>query len=213
MPIEGTIMPIMGTNQEPVTIAAALFGRTRRAVLGLLFTRADERFHMRAIMRLTGAGEGGVQRELASLAGAGLLTRRREGRQVYFQANRDCPVFEEIRSLVVKTSGVADILRGGLVPLVASIDFAFLYGSFARGEEHSGSDVDVLVIGSVGFGDVIASLRAAREQLGREVNATVFSPEEFARGARQEDPFIIDVVEKPKIMLIGDEDGLRELGA
>jgi len=201
----------MVTHETGSSIGGTLFGKTRRAVLGLLFTRSDRRFYLREIVRLTGSGEGPVQRELAALVGAGLVTREREGRQVYHQANRACPVFDEVRSLIVKTSGVADVLRDSLSPLADETAFACVYGSFARGDERSGSDVDVLVVGDAGFADVVRALGPAQEKLGREVNPTVFTLAEWRQKLAAGHPFVRDVVRKSKVMLVGDERGLQAL--
>src|SRR4051812_5416374 len=119
---------VTGTT-EP--IGDLLFGKTRQAVMGLLFLRPDESFHLRQIVRLSGAGVGPVQRELAKLVAAGLILREQRGQQVYFQAARS-PVFDELRGLLVKTAGCADVLREALLPLAPRIRSAFIFGSFAK---------------------------------------------------------------------------------
>src|SRR3954465_14518796 len=120
------VTPIAGS------VGDLLFGKTRQAVMGLLFLKPEESFHLRQIVRLTGAGIGPVQRELAKLVDAGLLLREQRGRQVYFQA-AGSPVFGELRGLLVKTAGVADVLRQALSPLAPGIRSAFIFGSFAKG--------------------------------------------------------------------------------
>ena len=133
------------------TIAEALFGKASRAILSLLFTRTDEQLYLRQIVRSCGTGHGATQRALKSLSDAGIITRRPQGRQVYFQANAACPVFKELKGIIVKTVGVADVLRAALAPLAEHIRVAFVYGSFAAGREKRGSDVDVMVV--VGWKD------------------------------------------------------------
>jgi len=190
------------------TIEHALFSKTRSAVLGLLFGRSDERFHLRAIVRAAGAGTGSVQRELKTLEAAGLVERIAEGRQVYYRANARSPVFNELRVLVAKTVGLGAVIRGALEPLASRIRVAFIYGSGARGELTAGSDVDVLVIGSVGFGEVVEALHGTQERLGREVNPSVFTPEEWARRVHGGKHLARALIDGEKLFLIGDE---REL--
>lgn len=201
----------MSTDGHGSPTADVLLGRAKAAILALLFTRADQAFYGREISRLTGLPHGQVPRELARLVDVGLLTRVRRGREVYYQANRRSPVFNEVRALMVKTRGVGDALRDGLRGLGDRVELALVYGSFARGEERAGSDVDVLVIGPASFAETVLALREARERIGREVNATVFSREEFRTKALEGHSFVSDVLTRPKIMLIGEERELAEL--
>lgn len=135
--------------------AVVLFGRARRLVLGWLYGHPDEAFDLRQIARQTGLTVGSIQGELEQLTAAGLLTRTREGRQVYFQANKESPVYPEVSSLLTKTTGVASVLRGALAGLAPRIHQAFLYGSAAKNELKAGSDVDVMVVGDISFGEVV----------------------------------------------------------
>jgi predicted nucleotidyltransferase len=187
------------------TIEAALFSKTRAAVLGLLFGRSDERFHLRAIVRAAGAGMGSVQRELKTLDAAGLVDRIAEGRQVYYRANARSPVFGELRALVAKTVGMGSVIRTALEPLAERIRVAFIYGSGARGELTAGSDVDVLVIGSVAFGDVAEALHDTQERLGREVNPSVFTPAEWVHRVRGGDHLASALMRGERLFVIGDE--------
>lgn len=189
-----------------------MFGKVRTAVLALLFTHTDQAFYLREIARTVGTGNGAVQRELAQLLKAGLITRTRRGREVFYQANRAAPVFPELRGLVVKTVGVGNALREALAPLADRIRSAFVYGSFARREERAESDVDVMVIGDVEFGEVVSALRSAQDRIGREVNPSVFAPEEWRRRVASADHFITTLLREEKLLLIGDERDLRELG-
>lgn len=137
--------------------------------------------------------------------------RTQSGRQVYFQANTESPVFPELKSLIGKTVGVGDILRRALKPLKQLIRLAFIFGSMARGEENPGSDIDLLVVGEVSFSDVVLNLQAAQNALGREVNSTVYSNAEFVKRLREKRPFVTSVTYEKKIYVIGDEDELRRL--
>lgn len=202
----GTIVPIMGS------IGTALFGATRQAVLRALFGHSDRRFYLRQIIRLAGLGSGTVQRELAGLTRAGILTRTVEGTQTYYQANPRCPVFGELRGLVRKTFGVAEVLQGALQSLAGSIRLAFLYGSVVTGTETAASDIDVMVVGDgVSLDDVVSAFAGSQRDLGREVNPSVYRTEEFCRKLAEGQHFLSSVVAGPKILLIGDEGELSRL--
>jgi len=189
-----------------VNIGAALFGATRQAVLRLLFVHPEQRFYQRQIIRLVGLGFGTAQRELEQLVSAGIITRTVEGRQTYFQANRDCPVFEELRGLVRKTFGVADVLRNGLAVLRDRVQLAFIYGSIATATEKADSDIDIMIVGGeVSLHDVVAALAGAQNELRREVNPSVYRAEEFRRKVSKDHHFLAGVVAGAKIFLIGDE--------
>jgi predicted nucleotidyltransferase len=157
---------------------------------------------VRELARLTGAAPGSLHRELRTLAAAGLLLREETGRQVYYRANVQSPVFADLASFLRKTAGLADVLREALEPLAAQVKHAFVYGSMARGEEHPHSDVDVMVIGDVDFADVVMALAPAQEKLRREINPTVLSPREWARKLKQGDGFATKVWKGSKIWLV-----------
>lgn len=192
-------------------IGAALFGKTRLGVLALLYGRPDQARYLSEVVRAVGAGTGVVQRELARLTAAGLLRRTVQGKQVYFQANPDSPVFADLKGLVVKTAGVVDVIQASLAPLRDGVRLALIYGSIARGEETAASDIDLLVIGKASLFEVVSSLADAQETLRREVNPAVFPPAEFKRKGRAQDPFLTAVVKGPKLFVIGGERELAEL--
>jgi len=201
----------MGTTAKPATTASVLFGKTRRAVLSLLYGHPERDFYLREIVRAAGTGVGAVQRELRLLTEAAIVRRRARGNQVYFQANPECPVFPELKGLVLKTAGLADVLRAALAPLAERIRAAFVYGSFARGEEGRGSDVDLLVVGDVTFTELVSALGPAQEALGREVNPTVYPPREFRKKLSAGHRFLENVQKEPKVFLVGDERELERL--
>ena len=192
-------------------LATALFGKTRRAVLALFFGDPDRTFYLRQIVRLAGTGHGAVQRELASLVRADILNRNAEGHQVYYAINLDCPIFEELKSLLLKTTGLTAVLREHLAPLAEKIAVAFLYGSLAAGHETAASDVDVMVIGDVSFSEVVQALRPAHEAIAREVNPTVYPRAEFCRKLAEGHHFVGTVLDGPKVFLVGSENDLRRL--
>lgn len=189
------------------------FARTRKAVLGLLFSHTDEAFYLRQIVRASGYGLGPVQRELKLLTGAGIIRRMVRGRQVYFQANADAPIFPELKSLIAKTVGIGDSIRQALAPIAHGIRFAFIYGSIAKGEERQGSDIDLLIVGDVSFSDIVVSLQAAQRTIGREINPTVYPSAEFREKMRNKHHFVTSIRNGPKIFLIGDENELGRLAA
>ena len=205
-----TIVPVSDTIDRT---ADALFGRTRRNVLGLLYGRPDQSFYLREIVRLTGSGLGPVQRELTQLAGAGLVRREPRGRQVYFSADRATPIFAELVGLMTKTAGIGDVLRSALAPLVAQgkVDLAFIYGSVASGRHDAASDVDLMIVGEARLEDVVPLLGAAQDRLGREVNPSVYGAEEFRPKAAKGAHFLRRVLAGPRIMLVGSPHELERL--
>jgi len=205
VPEKGTIVPVKGTNRAASGLGTLLLGRTRLAILSLLLPDPTRRLHLREIIRLAGVGQGSVQRELAKLARSGVLHKTREGNHTYYEANRTCPVFGELQGLVAKTAGIASSLRDALLPLSESIDHAFLYGSVARGEEGGPSDIDLMVVGDVSFFDVVAATSPLQETLGREINPTVFSRDEFRRRVEADDHFVTHVMNQERTDLIGGD--------
>jgi len=192
-------------------IAEALWPVARRRVLGLLLTDPDRELHLREISRRTELAPATVQREVLSLASAGILRRRREGRQVYYGADRACPVFPELQGLLLKTAGLADVLRRALEPLQDRVELAFVFGSVADGTATTTSDVDLMVIGEVSLRDLAAGLRQAREKLSREINAATIGPQDFAERVASGDHFLTSVLVQPKIFVLGEEDDLGRL--
>lgn len=193
-------------------LSALLFPGYRRRVLELLLLHPEQALHGREIARRTGLPSGTLTRELTRLAHAGLLKSEKRGNQLLYSADRSCPVFEEVASILRKTSGLADVLAEALDPLSDKIDVAFVFGSTARGTQTAGSDIDVIVIGAAFFGAVLDALHATQKTLGREVNPRVFSVKEWRAKLQAKDAFVAEVAAKPKIYLIGSERELAELG-
>jgi predicted nucleotidyltransferase len=201
----------MSTALKIDQIGTTLFGKTRRAILTLLFSHVDESFYLRQLTRSAGVGMGAVQRELKTLVDAGIISRNVQGNQVYYQANSQSPVFKELKSLVMKTAGVGDVVRTALAPLADRIGAAFIYGSIARGAERKSSDIDVLIVGNVTFAEVTAALNSAQETIGREINPTVYPLTEFMSKVRMGHHFLDTVLGGEKLFLIGDEDELERM--
>lgn len=198
------------THNNP---AALLFPASyRRRVLCLLLLHPERALHVREIARLTGTTAGTLNKELTRLHGAGLLARERVGNQVRYTANRASPIYAELAGILRKTIGLADVLADALAPSAPAISAAFVFGSMARASETSGSDVDVMLIGYLSFGDAVRLLYPAQSALGREINPKVFSAEEWRARLKAKDPFIREVLVQPKIFLIGNDDELEKLG-
>jgi len=143
------------------------------------------------------------------LVRGGILLQRREGKHVYYQAATDSPIFQELQGLILKTVGLADVIRDVLKPLADRIQWAFIYGSVARSDERSASDVDLMLIGQVGLADVSSPLRKAERHLSRAVNPTTYTPDEFAAKVKSNHHFITTVLRSKKLFIMGDP---REFG-
>ena len=192
-----------------VDLASLLFKDYRRRVLGLLLLHPDEAFHVREIARLTGTVAGTLHKELSRLAKAGLLVKRPQGNQLLYQANRDCPVFEELASILRKTSGLVDVLAEGLWPLADKINVALVFGSMASGKANAASDVDLLILGDVSFAEVVRCLHLFQQQLGREINPKVYTMAEWQKMLEEQQGFACEVMDKPKLFVIGGMDDFR----
>ena len=186
-----------------------LFGTYRKKVLSLLLLHPSRDYHVRELARLTGTSAGTLHKELARLASAGLLLRKAQGNQVRYQANQQSPVFEELAGLLRKTTGAAEILASALAPLQPPL--ALIFGSVASGTETATSDLDLLVIGDLGFAEVVRATHPAQAELGREINPVVYSAHEFKRRLDEQDPFIHEILVKPKIFLTGTQHDLSQL--
>lgn len=194
-------------------LADLLLGQHRQRVLSILLLHPDTALHVRELARRTGSQPGTLNRELAKLAQAGLLLRRQVGNQVQYQANRACPVFTELASLLRKTSGLAGVLADALAPLALAgrVRSALVYGSVARGEETAGSDVDVLILGDLGLADAVEALHPVQDTLRREINPVVYRPADFSAAVVAGNTWAREVVAQPKLYLIGGADDFAEL--
>ena len=190
-----------------------LFGKTRRLVLGLVFGHPDEAFYIREIVRRTGQSPGAVQRELELLARVDVLRRITRGHQVYFEVNRESPVFTELQGLVFKTTGIVEVLRAALRPFADRIVAAFIFGSAARAKLQRNSDVDVFIVGNVSFFDLVLALRPAQLTLAREINPTVYTPDEFAHKIRGQTHFVRSLRDEPRNFILGNDHELGRLEA
>ncbi|MDO8273634.1 MAG: nucleotidyltransferase domain-containing protein [Gammaproteobacteria bacterium] len=207
MPKSGLIMPGMGiSNNQPVSIADALFTKVQQRVLGLLFANPDRNYYANEIISLVASGSGAVQRELARLESSGLVTAIHIGRQKHYQANANSPVFNELRGLMLKTTGLIDALRTALSPLQEQIQTAFVFGSVAKAKDTATSDIDLMIISdSLAYADIFTTLEETTHLLQRKINPTVYTRKELMKRIDQDNAFIKRVLEQPKLWIAGKE--------
>jgi predicted nucleotidyltransferase len=186
----------------------ALFPSVRAGVFSATLLQPERWWFMTELARYLGTAPSSLQRELESLVAAGLLLRRQDGRRAYFKANAESPLFPELRGLMEKTKGLVPALADAIKGFGDRIELAFVYGSTARGEEHAASDVDLMIVGAVKQIDLLPALRELEARFGREVNATLFSPEEFRLKLAAGDHFLRAVLKGNTVPLKGDIDEL-----
>jgi len=187
---------------SPPAIAPSLFPATRLAVLRWL-SDAEDGLHLRELERRSGLNKHGLSRELHALRDAGILVSSQVGNQIIYRLNLECPIYDELRSIIRKTVGLAGVLREALEPFADRIDLAYVYGSFARGEVRPDSDVDLMIVGTVSLRDVASAIRTAGRTLQRTINPTSYAPDEYAVELRTEDSFVDRVHNGPRIAVIG----------
>ncbi|MCP5109884.1 MAG: nucleotidyltransferase domain-containing protein [bacterium] len=187
----------------------ALFTAVQQRVLGLLFGQAERRFQSAELIRLAGSGTGATHRLLKRLAESGLVLVSTEGHQKYYQANAECPVFEELVGLIRKTVGLAGPLREALAPLANRIHAAFVYGSVATGTDRADSDIDLMGLADdLDYPTLFESVQAAEAQLGRTVNPNLMTLNEWRRKRAQPDSFAARLHDRPRLLVLGSEDDL-----
>ncbi|MDP3744857.1 MAG: nucleotidyltransferase domain-containing protein [Methylotenera sp.] len=184
-------------------IGDALFTKAQQKVLALLFGQSDRSFYLNEVVRHAAMGKGVISRELNKLCEAGLLVATKQGNQNHYQANAAAPIFNELKQIVKKTMGVAGVLQQGLATLLPQLEYAFIYGSIAKGEEHAGSDVDVMLVGeNLSYNQIMQLLEPVEAQLQRKVNPTLYSPTEFAERLAQGGNFLSKVMAQARIDLL-----------
>jgi DNA-binding transcriptional ArsR family regulator len=191
------------------TLLRLLSSRVKAETLRLLFGPGTPELHVREIARRARLNEATVRQELKRLTSLGLLTARRDGNRVYYRANDVHPLYADLRNIVLKTSGLADVLRD--VVARSPVRAAFVFGSFANGRETAGSDIDLMIVGTVSLRDLARPLSRAAARLGREINPVVLSVREFAERRRKEEHLVTSVLRGPKLFVIGDERELDEV--
>ena len=184
--------------------------RVRVEILNVFLINPERELYVREVERLTGEDYKNVSMELRHLKEIGLLSSRNEGNLKYFRLNKEFVIYEELKSIFMKTKGAVGILREA-VSTKRHIDYAFIYGSFATGEERAESDIDVMVIGGISLEEVLALIRGPEERLSRDINISLYDLQEIRKRVKDRDPFIMEVLEGSKIMLVGDENELRRI--
>ena len=220
MPDMGINMPDMGMKSitkiseaaalyANASLSDALFTKTQQRVLALLFGQPGRVFGVSELIQATGAGSGAVQREIARLAGSGLLAMDQIGNQKRYRANPDSPIHDELVAIVAKTFGLAAPLREALAPLADRIELAFVYGSVAKRSDTATSDIDLMIVSdNLTYADVVSALHPLAERLGREVNPTLYSRPELHKRRDAGNAFVERVLAQPKLWVIGGEDDL-----
>jgi DNA-binding transcriptional ArsR family regulator len=193
------------------TILDSLFPRTRQAILSAILLRPDKWWYLTDLAKHLGVSPSSLQRELASLVNGDLLINRKDGKRVYYKVNQGCPIVAELQVIFVKASGIVDVINSPLKRFSGKIEIAFVYGSVARTEELSTSDVDLMIVGDVGLADLAPGLRRAEKALSREINPTIYSSEEFLQRRKEGDSFIDTVLSDSKIFLKGNDSELEAL--
>ncbi len=191
------------------SLAEILSSKIRAEIFRLLFGTNDEVLHMRDIERRSGFAIGTIQGELKKLLSLDLVLKEIDGNRTYYRANKSHPLYNDIHSLVLKTTGLVDVLKDALN--TPKIKLAFVFGSFARGEESADSDIDLMVIGSLGLRDITKLLTDSQEKTLREINPHAYSMNEFKKKNKADDHFVSQVVNGPKIFIIGNEDELKTM--
>jgi uncharacterized protein len=199
----------MGTITEK--LANVLFPGTRRKILSLFFLNSDRQYYFSEVVRFTKTRQGVVQRELKALTEAGILCVEKRGRQSYYSANKENPIFPDLRNIVFKTFGIFGKIREALEPLNNKIKIALVHGSFARGEENAKSDLDLFVIGNVGLDEIVQALSEVEDAINREINPSLYSEAEFTKKFSEKNNFIRSIMKLEKEFIIGSDDEFRRL--
>lgn len=182
--------------------------KARVDILKLFFFNPEDTFYQRQISKLSGQSIRAVQREVARLKELGIIEKSIQGNRIYYKVNKNCPIFKELKNILFKTVGIAEVLKKNLKN--NNIQVAFIYGSYAKDKENLQSDIDLMVIGKISSRKLSHLLSKPKKELMREINYVVFSPEEFKERVKQKDHFLNSVVKEGKIFIVGDS---NELGA
>ena len=206
-PKKGPIVPFLGLlafTVETISLSEALFTTTQQKVLGLMFGKPDQTFYANEIVRWARVGKGSLMRELDRLQRAGVLRMTKVGNQNHYQANPTCPIYAELLGIARKTFGIAEPLRQALQPFTEQITWAFVYGSIAKDTANTLSDIDLMLIGEgLHYSDVMERLMPMEEQLGRPINPTLYTPQDWGAKLAAQNSFVLRVVQQEKIVLLG----------
>ena len=192
-------------------LSEILSSRSRAAIFRLLFSGMEKELHVREIQRRSTLNDSTIRQEIRKLTRLDLVKSRKDSNRIYYRANKENPLYPDLRNLVIKTSGIADVLREALRD--GRIKLAFVFGSIAGGEETSGSDVDLLVIGEIGFRDLSELLSGSSEEIGREINPYVMKKDEYRKRVKADEHFISHILKLPKIFIVGTDHDLEAMGS
>jgi len=192
-------------------LSEILSSKIRAEIFRLLHGVNSAELHMREIERRSGCAIGTVQSELKKLLRLDLVIKRKDGNRLYYRANRDHPLYPDIHALVVKSNGLVDILRQAL-DRKKGIELAFVFGSFARHDEKAASDIDLLIIGRIGLRELSPILADVTEQVSREINPYIMTRSEFVKRKQTKEHFVVQLLDSPKMFIIGNENGLEAMG-
>lgn len=195
------------------SVLDALFSKTKQRILSAVLLQPGHAWYLLELARHLGVRPSSLQRELKTLATAGVLKRRQDGRRVYFQADAECPIFQDLAQILFKTAGMVDALKAAFKPLQKRIQVAFIFGSVAASAERSTSDIDLMIVGSVPLSAVAPVLRHVEKNLGRAVNPHVYNTEEFVGRLRRPDHFLSAILREERLFIIGRENDLEAVAA
>jgi predicted nucleotidyltransferase len=185
-----------------MSLLGRLFTSEARVRILNLFMTTTDTFHVREVARRTRLNLNSVRRELENLETAGLLTSTRKGNLRLYTADHKSPIHEELKRIILKTTGLGDVLRTEFAKM-GRVETAFIYGSYARGEETAGSDIDLLIIGNIDPAKATPIFERLEKQLSREINYTIFTPQEFRERKAKRDPFITEILKQKRIPMVG----------
>jgi predicted nucleotidyltransferase len=188
-------------------VLTKLFSSTRAELLGLFFNNPDDRFYLREIARHIGKDAAGIKRELDNLVKIGLLGVEKRGVQKYYFANKQSPIFPEMKGLIFKTTGAQGAMKTSLSRL-KGVHIAFLYGPYAKGADKEGDDIKLMVIGQANITELNDMVMGLEEKLKRDIDYLVFDEQEYRKRKEAKDPFIRELLKGKKILLVGKEDEL-----
>jgi len=192
-------------------IIDVLFSKTKQNILSTTVLNPDKWWYLSDLAKTINTSPSSLQRHLLNMTITGILEKRREGNRIYYRANKECPVFDELQGIIIKTVGIHDKLVSALKPLLKTIKVAFIFGSIARREEMSTSDVDIMVIGETTISEVVKKLKPVEKIIAREINPTVYQINEFKKGLRDKSNFLLQVMAGEKVFIIGNENKLAEI--
>lgn len=195
-------------NPSPID---ALISKTTQDLLAATLLQPDRCWYLSDLAKHVGRRPSSLQKPLSELVAAGVLSRRREGNRVYFQANPACPFMAELQGLFAKTVGLVDVLREAFSPLSGGLDAVFIHGSVAQARERSASDIDLIAVGSLGLAELSPVLEASERRLARPINASVYAPHEFAAKVAAKNHFLCSVLRNRKLFIIGQPSDLERL--